>query len=139
MKQLLVILLFVGLFSCDDTVDDNQLLPYKLVDFEVNLNLSEATNLNFNGGQETFLNQGLRGILIIRRSETVFDAFEMACPHITLQDCSKMTFDSLFMTCPCDGERFQLINDGIAENGDITETLRNYRVIRNGNILRVTN
>ncbi|MCF6351156.1 MAG: Rieske 2Fe-2S domain-containing protein [Flavobacteriaceae bacterium] len=139
MKYLFYTILFLSLISCGDTTDNNQTLPYKLVDFTVNLNLSEGINLNTNGGQDQFLNQGLKGVLIIRRSDTNFIAFEMACPHLDLQDCSRMTVGSLFMTCPCDEERFQLLDDGVAENGNISQNLRNYNVIRSGDILRITN
>ncbi len=139
MKNIFYIILILSLISCGNTTDNNQALPYKLVDFTVNLNLAEGINLNTNGGQDMFLNHGLRGVLIIRRNDTGFDAYEMACPHIDLQDCSTMTIGALFMTCPCDDERFQLLGDGVAENGNISQNLRNYNVVRSGDILRITN
>lgn len=138
MKYFLFIFMTFGLFSCGNSVDDNQFLPHINVDFTVNLNLSEGINLQVPGGHETFANQGLRGVVIFRRNIDLFVAFDLACPHIELQDCSTMTVGALFMTCPCDNERFQL-TDGAPESGEVNESAIFYNVTKNGDILRITN
>ncbi len=138
MKNLFLLLLFITLLSCDDDSNNSTFLPNATVNFTVNLNLSEGNNLLIPGGHAVFSNRGIRGVVVYRRSADLFVAFDLACPHINLQDCSTMTVGALFMTCPCDNERFQII-DGAPENGNIQHAARFYNVTLNGNLLRITN
>ena len=139
MKKIVVFLAFLSLFACDNTiVDNNPYLPNFTVNFTVNLNLPEAINLQ-SGGSATF-NQGIRGVVIYHVGIDSYRAFDLACPHLELQDCSRMTVTNgdLFMTCPCDDERFQLLN-GAPESGNISYAAKSYNVTKDGNILRITN
>ncbi len=138
MKNLLFICLFLGIVSCGKSDDNNQFLPNFPVNFTVNLNLAEGIDLQVPGGSKVFANEGIRGVVVFRQNIDIFVAFDLACPHIELQDCSTMTVGSLFMTCPCDDQRFQLTN-GAPENGNINESARFYNVTLNGSILRVSN
>lgn len=138
MKNFFVFLLLMSLLSCDDSFENNDFLPNVPVNFTVNLNLSEGLNLQIPGGQETFLGQGIRGVVIYRLNLDTFVAFDLACPHLELQSCSTMTVDALFMTCPCDNERFQLTN-GASEDGSVSESARFYTTRLSGNILTVNN
>lgn len=138
MKKILGFLAFLFLLSCDNsTVNNNPFLPNYTVNFTVNLNLPEGQNLLIPGGTETF-NQGIRGVVIYYVGGEVYRAFDLACPHIELQDCSQMTVENLFMTCPCDEERFQLTN-GAPENGAINYAAKSYFVTKSDPILRITN
>ena len=138
MKNLLLICLFSGMISCGNSDDNNQFLPNIPVNFTINLNLAEGIDLQVPGGSKVFANEGIRGIVVFRQNIDVFVAFDLACPHIEIQNCSTMTVGSLFMTCPCDDQRFQL-TDGAPENGNINESARFYNVSLNGSILRISN
>lgn len=137
MKNLLLICFFFGIISCGSTDDNNQFLSNVPVNFTINLNLAEGIDLQVPGGSKVFANEGIRGVVVFRQNIDLFVAFDLACPHIELQDCSTMTVGSLFMTCPCDDQRFQLTN-GAPENGSINESARFYNVTKNGSILRVS-
>ncbi len=138
MKQIFGLLLILSLFSCDNTDDNNPFLPIFPVNFTINLNLAEGINLIHDGNQEIFLDQGIRGIIVKRFSATNFVAFDLACPHIELQNCSTMTVEGSILICLCDDERFQIL-DGASVSGNVNVTARNYNAILNGNILRISN
>jgi nitrite reductase/ring-hydroxylating ferredoxin subunit len=139
MKQIFGLLLILSLFSCDDTDDNNPFLPNFPVNFTINLNLAEGSDIRFVGGYKTFegINFGIKGVVVYHVTENNFVAFELACPHIELQDCSLMNVDFPFLICPCDDEKFQMI-DGGSVNG-LSSSARPYNVTKNGNILRITN
>jgi nitrite reductase/ring-hydroxylating ferredoxin subunit len=134
MKRFILLAFFMSLLSCSDNIDNNQFLPNVNVDVTIDLNLPQFINLQVAGGF-AFASGGIRG-LVIYNNGIGFVAFDRACPHLELQSCSVMTVESLFMVCPCDGERFQLI-DGAPENGDIQQSARFYNVTRSGDILRI--
>ncbi len=138
MKNILLTILVITFVSClDDNVDSNRFLPNVSVNVRIDLNLPQyVNNLNFPGGY-AYAEGGIRG-LIIYNTGTGYVAFDRACPHIELQSCSTMEVDDsgLFMVCPCDGERFQIIN-GAPENGNIPYSARAYTVTINGSILTI--
>ncbi len=134
---LLTIILFITFVSClDDNVDSNRFLPNVSVNQTIDLNLPQYVNLHITGGY-AYAEGGIRG-LIIYNTGTGYVAFDRACPHIELQACSTMEVDDsgLFMVCPCDDERFQIIN-GAPENGNIRYSARAYTVTINGSILTI--
>ncbi len=135
MKNIFIAILFLAFASCsDDNIDSNRFLPNVSVNESINLNLPQYANLHIPGGF-AYAEGGIRG-LVIYYSGTGYVAFDRACPHIELQSCSTMDVDDsgLFMVCPCDGERFQIIN-GAPENSNIRYAARAYTVTVNGDIL----
>ena len=139
-KYTLLVLLLITLFSCkDDYVDGNSYLPNKTVNFTVNLLLSEGNALQ-TSGYATFEGEGIEGVIIFNNGLDNFTAFDLACPHVPIQGCSKMTFEQtdLYLVCPCDGEKFSKL-DGSALNPSILQSARVYQVTKNGNILYIRN
>ncbi|MEE9350481.1 MAG: hypothetical protein V3U80_10575 [Flavobacteriaceae bacterium] len=132
MKQFFILVLFLGLFSCDSDEVDTTYLPNVSVNEEVNLNLPQFQDLLIGGGF-AYANGGIEG-LIIYNTGIGYVAFDRACPHIPLQQCSTMSVDGIYMVCPCDDKRFQ-INNGAPEDGTIHQSARFYNVTQNGNIL----
>ncbi len=140
MKKIILLLTILFITSCDeDIVDNNKYLPNISVNFSVDLNLPEGNNLLING-YNIFPNEGIRGIIIFNNGLGNFVAFDLACPHIDLQDCSTMTFNQtdLYMKCDCDGEEFSKI-DGAPKNPAIQYAARYYIVTKTGNILYIHN
>jgi len=141
MKYLIIILTFLSLNSCkDDFVDNNKYLPNVSVNFSVDLNLPESNGLLIVGGFAKFPEKGIRGVIVFNNGLGNYIAFDLACPHINLQECSTMTFNSsdLFMKCPCDDEKFSKL-DGSPLNPDIQYAARMYLVEKSGNTLFIHN
>ena len=140
MKKIVVfVLIMIFLFSCkDDYTDGNSYLPNEPVNFTINLLLSEGNELLTYGYKE-FPNEGVEGVIVFNNGLS-YAAFDMACPHIPLQDCSKMTFEQsdLNMVCPCDGEEFSKI-DGAPQNPEIRQAARAYIVTKTGDVLYIRN
>ena len=140
MKKNILFLFLISLLSCSDDSDDrNSFLPNVTVNFSVNLNLPEGNGILINGFK-IFPEKGIRGVIIFNNGLENFTAFDMACPHIELQDCSTMTFEQsdLNMTCDCDDEKFSKI-DGAPTNPEIQQAARAYIVTKNGSILNIRN
>lgn len=143
MKYLIILLTAISLISCkDDFVDNNKYLPNISVNFTVDLNLPEANALLTPGGFAKFTEQdkGIRGVIVFNNGLDNYVAFDLACPHIPLQDCSTMTFNAgdLYMECPCDDEKFSKL-DGSPLNPEIQYAARMYLVEKSGNILYIHN
>ena len=134
MKKIFFIILITTLLSCDDTTDNNPFLPNVNVNFTVDLNLPQNSDLLI-GGSVIYENRGVRGI-VINYNGLTYSATDLACPHIELQSCSTMTVDGSFIVCPCDDEKFQIF-DGASVN-DLNTSARTYQVTKNGNLLRIS-
>jgi len=127
------------LVSCkDDYNDGNSYLPNVKVDFTINLLLPEGNDL-LTSGYKIFSNKGIRGVIVFNNGLD-YTAFDLACPHIPLQNCSTMSFSQtdLYIKCPCDDEKFSKI-DGFPQNSEIKQSARSYIVSKNGNTLFVRN
>lgn len=141
MKNVFLFILISSLFSCkDDYVDGNTLLPNVTVNFTINLNLPEGIDLRTGGNYKIFPNKGIRGVIVFNNGLENYTAFDLACPHIELQECSTMTFEQsqLSMKCPCDDKEFSKI-DGAPLDSSIRYAARNYSVVQNGDYLIVRN
>ncbi len=58
------------------------------------------------------VNGGLKGIILYRVSETEFKAYDRACPHIPLNDCSVLKAvegSSVKVVCECDDKEFLVV------------------------------
>jgi nitrite reductase/ring-hydroxylating ferredoxin subunit len=143
MKYFILLLTFLSITSCkDDFVDNNKYLPNIPVNFTVDLNLPEANSLLITGGYAKFTgaDKGIRGVIVFNNGLGNYVAFDLACPHIPLQDCSTMTFNAgdLYMKCPCDDEKFSKL-DGSPLNPNIHNAARMYLVEKSGNTLLIHN
>jgi len=139
MKQLLFLLFIVFFSACDKEIDYKDVLPYRVVDFVVNMNNPEYIDLLIPGQSAEASNYGVRGILIYNFNGS-FKAFDLACPHLAPTDCSKMTFDgSLFLECHCDDSKFS-IYDGSPQTNGVDNWAREYHVEKlDATHLRITN
>ena len=84
-------------------------------------------------------NVGLRGIVVANIGNN-YMAWERACPSQALSTCSQMTLedDHLFMLCPCNGVRYNLLN-GQPQSGKTTYPMLNYQVVVQGDALVISN
>lgn len=140
MKNFFFVFILVSFFSCDDP-KYNDLLPSTSVDVVIDLNLPQYIGLQVSGSwvnTPTTPGYGIKGILIYNKNKT-YIAFERACPHLTVTDCSRMDFDGLYLNCPCDDSKFNIFNGGTSTTG-VVYNAREYHVqVINSTTLRITN
>ena len=114
-------------------------IPNVLVDEYVYLNNPQYNALSAPGGW-VYLNGGYRGIIVYRRSNDEFTAFDRACTNQPSESCEVIAVDSSGVTATdaCCGSRFQ-ITDGSVIKGPATRALKSYKTYFDGTVVRITN
>lgn len=131
----LIIILPVLLFSCSK--NDNN-LPYIHVNFYILLQDPEYSVLNTVGNHIIIHHQGVKGIIIYRKSIDEFTAFDILCTYKPEDRC-KAAIDStnLFLSCPCCNSVFNLPSDGVVSSGPASLPLIQYRTVYDENLQKV--
>ena len=140
MQKYIFVLLTSLLFSCDcKDYQRNPFLQEAKFTTTLNLRLAEYSKLRIPGGVVMVDNVGLRGIVVANIGNN-YMAWERACPSQALSTCSQMTLedDHLFMLCPCNGVRYNLLN-GQPQSGASTYPMLNYQVVKQGDALIISN
>lgn len=137
-KLSVILLIFFWFVSCEQD-DQNNLLPYVLVNETINLANPEFINLQVPGGW-AYANGGIKGIIIYNLNSNSFKAYERSCPHLVPSACTRMTVEQSFkMKCPCDQSEFNILN-GSPLTANINYVTKEYKVtIINANTLKITN
>lgn len=135
----LLMLIFSGIFmSCKK---DNDQIPDVLVDIQVNINNPGYFSLQAVGGWMYF-DGGSRGIIVYRRSQDEFLAFDRHCPYQPSNSCGKLNVDSsnnVIAKDDCCGSSF-LLTDGSIQGGPATRGMKMYQTYWDGlSILRIYN
>lgn len=138
-KEILYLLLgftFV-VFSCKKDREDE--IPNVGVYFTIDLNDAPYAPLNAVGGSVN-VTGGVRGIVIYRKSQEEYNAFDRNCSYEPLNDCARIETDSTLNTAtdPCCGSRFQL-TDGFPFKGPAVRPLKAYKTNLDGSKLTVAN
>ena len=113
MKNLLLALIllpFITGCSKDKVRNTNPYLPDYSFSLTINTNLASYSKLNFNM-QPLYINDGtsgIKGIIVMKVSDTDFRAWEAACPNQNLSDCSTMVISGLNAKCNCDNLEYSL-------------------------------
>lgn len=135
-KKHLWIFVFIG--ACQP-----QLPPYEVpyADFDdivINLNLPSYNDLSTDKAAMT-IDGGVRGIILYRKSETEYLAFERNCSYQPEQACATVDIDNstLYMTDSCCGSSFSFTS-GDPIGGPAIYPLRRYRTFLDGSILTIT-
>lgn len=137
--KIFLILVFVGSFqSCDDP-KPNDLLPKRDVNVVIDINLPLYQDLLIPSGSAltpVSPEYGLQGIVIVNLNSR-YVAFDRACPHLALNDCTPMSFSYPLLKCACDNTTFNLLNGGISS--EVNFQAREYHVEAiNGSQLRIS-
>lgn len=95
--------------------------------------------LNSPGGAVVISGHGVAGIIIYRRADNVFVAYDR-CSSVNPQNKCAVTLDNpnLTVTDPCSGAKFSLF-DGTPVKAPATKSLKSYHVTANSLYLMVTN
>ena len=138
---LLLMTLLLSFFSCKDK---NVVSPVPNIPFDITLNLSLPlySNLQYPLGGIVFVNGGSKGIAILRISSEQFAVFDRHCPYKVEEGCV-VTIDpdniAVLIDSDCCASRFNMVNNGLPDNGPATTGLRSYSYTYNGSVLRIYN
>lgn len=135
---LIIAIIAVSACSSDDTRRNrNPYIPSYSFQIDLNLNLPSYSDLRYVGGVQyvNLAGAGLNGIIVYNRDGNNYSAFEATCPNQVPTTCSLLEIDGLYVICPCDNVRYSLI-DGF---GPAEWPLVSYRVVKNGDVLTISN
>jgi nitrite reductase/ring-hydroxylating ferredoxin subunit len=138
-NKLTTFLLIFFWFAACESDDQNNLLPYVMVNETINLSNPEFINLQVPGGW-AYANGGIKGIILYNINGNSFKAYERSCPHLAPSACTRMTVEQSFkMKCPCDQSEFNILN-GAPLTTNINYVTREYKAtLINTNTLKITN
>lgn len=125
------------LLSC--AKDDGTYIPNVYVNYTIPINDPSMSALNSPGGAVVISGHGVAGIIIYRRADNVFVAYDR-CSSVNPQNKCAVTLDNpnLTVTDPCSGAKFSLF-DGTPVKAPATKSLKSYQVTANSLYLMVTN
>ena len=144
-RFLLICCAVVCLFSCssdDGGVNNNPFIPNALVQYQLDLALPLFDNLRFAGGSAYISNGGgVRGFFVFNLSGDQFFAWEASCPNHTPNNCSTMTIQGVLATCSCEDYEYSLATGQLLNpvEGQDSYPMINYRVMKNGDVLTISN
>lgn len=135
-KLLFVFTSFFILLSCssDGTRYKNPYIPNYTFSITVNANLPLYSGLQspINPILITDQNAGVKGIIVMKISDTDYRAWEANCPNQYPSSCSRMTINGVNAKCPCDDIEYSLFT-GVGEDDQGEYTMKPYRVEILGN------
>ena len=119
--------------------DDGTYIPDVYVNYTIPINDPSMSALNSPGGAVVINGHGVAGIIIYRRADNVFVAYDR-CSSVNPQNKCAVTLDNptLTVTDPCSGAKFSLF-DGTPVKAPATKSLKSYQVTANSLYLMVTN
>ncbi len=134
MKKIILLLFFCALLSCSNNDDISNCFRGVTLNETINLSNPQFINIQVPGGHTT-ANIGGRNIIIIRRTNTSFKAYDLQCPEGGCN--SPMTFDGLKLVCSCDDKEYNSLN-GSPIDGEGCFALE-YNVLQiNSNALQIS-
>lgn len=131
--------LFFLLISFSGCKKDNEQIPDVYVDLYIYTTDPAFANLNAIGGYQYF-SGGSKGILVYRKSQNEFMAYDRHCPY-KVSDGNIVTVDAnsglLAVDSKC-GSKF-LITDGSVNQGPAVNPLKRYQTAFDGTVLHIYN
>ncbi len=121
--------------GCNDTEPTNT-LPYAFVDLEINVFDLQLSTLQTEG--YTYISGGLKGILILKKGEGLYEAYERSCTYEFENPCAQVTIHSslFYLEDVCCGSTFDLLGSPLS--GPAVNPLRSYYTVLNGNYLIIS-
>lgn len=135
---LIILFLFIFNLSCNKT---NDVVPYTPVDIYISLSNPEFYALNAIGNYIA-ITGGYKGIILYRKGNNEFIAFERACTYDP--ECSRLEIDEeryLLTHHDCCGSEFSILLDGAIVTSPASLPVKQYHVTfyPNNNSLHITN
>jgi nitrite reductase/ring-hydroxylating ferredoxin subunit len=135
-KYFLIIIITFSFLGCNDKENSNTnpYIPNYNFSVELNLNLPLYSTLKYASNAVYYSNAGVRGIIVFYTGSGYL-AYDAACPNQELSSCSTMTIKGVNALCACDKIEYNLFNG----QGGQQYAMKQYRVEKNGDILRIYN
>jgi len=126
--------------SCSKKNDSQApVIPYVVVNFILNPNSTQYIELNHIGGSVP-VTGGYRGIIIYRKSDNEFMAYERACANDPTADSAQVRIEVSGITCYCPKCKSKyILLDGSPFEGPSQWPLKQYRTNYDGTYLYVSN
>lgn len=137
MQKILFLFIIAAFLSCNDK---NSSVPGIYVNTYVYLNNPSSNALSSVGGS-IYADGGLKGLIVYKRGEGDFAAYERNCSYNSKDACAIVNLDTKNTTganCNCCHSSFTLI-DGTRVSGPATEPLRHYQTLLEGNVIHIFN
>ena len=137
MSRVLLLLATVVLLGCEGNVNVSP-IPDVPVNLEVNLNDIDNVALKQIGGF-IYADGGVRGIILYRKSQNEYKAYDRNCTFQPEDICAQVSFHSsgFYLEDTCCDSVFD--TDGFPTGGPAEFPLKEYRVSQAGDILFITN
>lgn len=138
LRRLFLAFTIAFLAACSNDNRKVDYIPYVSVNEQINLTNIQYSALRQDRGF-VYLNSGLRGIIVIRKSSNSYLAFERNCPYQPADSCARVKIDAstLFLQDDCCGSQFDF--DGNVIAGPANLPLKQYATVLNGNLLYISN
>ena len=130
-------ILVSGVISCKKDTHSN--IPNTAVDIYLYANNPSFINLTTVGGW-VYISGGVRGILVYRKSNTDFMAYDRNCTYQSSDPCATVVVDAsnIIATDTCCHSKFSIF-DGNVTQGPATLALKAYNTSFDGNVLHIYN
>lgn len=126
MKYLVLLVFSVMLLSCGDK---GELVPDLPVNFHASLNDPRLNALNGAGGAVSLNGYGVAGLIIYRRADNAYVAYDRCSTVNPEQKCAiEIDNPNLTATDPCSGAKYSLY-DGAPVKAPAKKSLKQYQVI----------
>lgn len=138
MRSFIIFIFSVSLFlSCEPQYYEEP-IPYVPVDFEISINDPKLADLDIR--KYAYINsEGVRGIIIYKKSYHEYLAFERNCSFTPNEACATVDVHSSgqYMIDTCCGSVFDFSGNPIG--GPAIRPMMQYHVAQNGNFLHIYN
>ncbi len=133
------LILFFGVIIISCKKNDSSGVPITAVDTYLYTNNPSFSNLYSIGGW-TYITGGVRGILIYRKSQTEFMAYDRNCTYQPSNPCATVIVDvtNILATDTCCHSKFS-IYDGSVTQGPASLPLKAYNTTFDGSVLHIYN
>ena len=137
--SLVCFLILLCSYSCKKKKSTDEYIPYVTVDFYIAVSNPQFISLSAVGGW-VYVTGGSRGIVIYRKSNDEFVAFDRHCPYMPENVCGQIevSASSTIAIDSCCGSQFLLIDGSVIKEPSSYPLLK-YQSIFDGNQLHVFN
>ncbi len=125
--------------ACKKKKNNEEYIPYVYVDFTIAVSNPQFVNLNAVGGW-VYVTGGSKGIIVYRKSNDEFGAYDRHCPYLPENACSQLNVSASGTTAidTCCGSEFLLVDGSVLKQPSSYPMLR-YQTFFDGNLLHIFN
>jgi hypothetical protein len=129
--------LIIAIGSCQPDLSDDPIPYQNFPPFEINLSNPKYISLVSDGGYMSIDDIGVRGVIIYRKTSSIYLAFERNCSYQPSSACATVDNELIYMKDSCCGSFFNY-SDGKPIGGPAWRPLQQYRTTLSGTILTIT-